>query len=194
MARLHLVRHAKPSAGWGEDPDPGLDPLGNEQAEATAAQLAAALTTLPIYSSPLRRCRETSAPLARLWNRSVMLMPAVAEIPSPPSLDPTERRTWLTNAMQGSWTELHENAPPGCGDYLQWRHDLVRTLASLGEDCVIYSHYIAINVAVGAALGREDVVCFRPDHASVTILETRGERLELLELGREATTSVLTRA
>jgi broad specificity phosphatase PhoE len=192
MARLHLVRHAKPSAIWGEDPDPGLDPLGESQAETTAAQLAA-LTQRPIYSSPLRRCRETAAPLARLWQSEPAILRAVAEIPSPPGLDATTRRAWLTTAMGSTWTDLHENAPPGSGDYLQWRHDLIRALVSLEHDCVIYSHYIAINVAVGAATNRQDVICFRPDHASVTILETRGDALALVELGREAATSVLTR-
>jgi broad specificity phosphatase PhoE len=40
MPRIYLVRHAKPAAGWGDDPDPGLDALGATQAEAVARELA----------------------------------------------------------------------------------------------------------------------------------------------------------
>ena len=47
--------------------DPGLDALGHSQAEAVAQKLAS-LGPLPILSSPLRRTRETAAPLAKLWN------------------------------------------------------------------------------------------------------------------------------
>ena len=40
MPRIYLVRHAKPAAAWGEDPDPGLDALGAMQATAAARHLA----------------------------------------------------------------------------------------------------------------------------------------------------------
>jgi len=57
MPRISLVRHAKPAAAWGDDPDPGLDALGVTQAAAVAQQIAKSTTQVPIYSSPLRRCR-----------------------------------------------------------------------------------------------------------------------------------------
>ena len=33
MPRLHMVRHGKAAAGFGESADPGLDALGKAQAE-----------------------------------------------------------------------------------------------------------------------------------------------------------------
>jgi broad specificity phosphatase PhoE len=66
-------------------------------------------------------------------------------------------------------------------------------LLALPHDCVICTHYIAINVAVGTAQQRDEVLCFRPDHASVTVLDSDRGRLQLVELGREAVTEVLTR-
>jgi hypothetical protein len=57
---------------------------------------------------------------------------------------------------------------------------------------VIFTHFIAINVAVGAAQGSDAVVCFRPDHASITKIEVSpAGAVRVLELGREAQTSVL---
>ena len=192
MPRIHLVRHAKPAAAWGDDPDPGLDALGATQAAAVAQQLAKATAHAPIYSSPLRRCRETALPLCELWGRDATVLPSVAEIPSPP-IDREARREWLTAAMNGTWDELQQKAPAGSIDYLNWRRSVVEALQALPHDCVVFTHYIAINVVAGAAQRCEQVLCFRPDHASVTLIETGVHGLRLVELGREAQTGVLTR-
>lgn len=192
MPIIHLVRHARPAAGWGQDPDPGLDPVGVSQARATAAELVKAVDRAPLYSSPLRRCRETALALEQSWDRVAEICHPVAEIPAPP-LDLSARHAWLMDAMRGTWDELQQAAPAGSPDYLQWRSALLTHLASLRGDCVIFTHYIAINVAVGAARNSNAVVCFKPDHASVTTIETAGSSLRVVQLGREADTIVLTR-
>jgi hypothetical protein len=93
--------------------------------------------------------------------------------------------------MSGTWTQLHDAAPAGAINYLAWRRDLIGSLLNVPHDCVIYTHFIAINVAVGAASGSEQVVCFRPDYASVSVFETQAGRLRVLQLGREAETLVM---
>lgn len=192
MPTLYLVRHAKPAATWGEDPDPGLDATGQTQASTTAATLAQRTTGLRILTSPLRRCRETALPLERTWDRAAEVFPPVAEIPSPP-LSLAERQGWLRRAMAGTWQELQASSPPQSPDFLAWRDAVIASLTRLEEPAVIYTHFIAINVIVGAARGSDAVVCFRPDHASVTIVEAKPSGLSILELGREADTLVLTR-
>jgi broad specificity phosphatase PhoE len=190
MPRIYLVRHAKPAAAWGADPDPGLDALGATQAGAVAQELARITARTPVYTSPLRRCRETAAPLCELWQCSATVLPAVAEIPSPP-IDREAKRDWLTAGMAGTWRELHERAPAGSIDYLAWRRSVVDALNALPQDCVVFTHYIAINVAAAAAQRREEVVCFRPDHASITVLDAVAQGLRLVGLGREAHTGIL---
>ncbi|HEY4366493.1 MAG TPA: histidine phosphatase family protein [Steroidobacteraceae bacterium] len=192
MPRLYLVRHAKPAAGWGQETDPGLDETGVQQARATAEDLARRLDRVPLYTSPLRRCRETAAATEQAWDRQAEIFPAVAEIPAPP-LTLVSRAEWLTAAMRGTWTTLQESAPQGSSDYLLWRRDLLAALLAVPGDSVIFTHFISINAAVAAARGIEDVVCFRPDHASVTAIETVGSGFRVVELGREAATTVLTR-
>ncbi len=95
--------------------------------------------------------------------------------------------------MQGTWRELNDFALPGSPDYLAWRQTLLDSLARMPRDSVIFSHFIAINVVVGAAQSREDVVCFRPDHASITCVELKHDGLRIVELGRQADTTVLAR-
>jgi broad specificity phosphatase PhoE len=192
MPTLYLVRHAKPAATWGEDPDPGLDDTGRTQASTTAQALRERLSAVRILTSPLRRCRETAAPLEELWNARAEIFPAVAEIPSPP-LGLAERHVWLKAAMAGTWTQMQASAPPGSPNFLAWRAELLAAVKALNEPTVIYTHFIAINVLVGAAQSSDDVVCFRPDHASITVIETDSNAIRLVELGRQAVTSVLTR-
>ena len=48
-------------------------------------------------------------------------------------------------------------------------------------------------VAVAAAYSRDDVVCFRPDHASITCVEAGNSSVRLIELGGQADTTVLSR-
>ena len=192
MPKLYLIRHARPAAGWGEDADPGLDAVGQQQAEAVARTLAQTLDRMPIYTSPLRRCRETARPLERLWWQSAEVFEPVAELPSP-SLDLRARQQWLWHAMQGTWRELNDLAPAGSPDYLAWRQTLLDALARLPQDSVVFTHFIAINVAVASEHSREDVVCFRPDHGSITCVEAGNGSLRLVELGRQADTTVLAR-
>jgi broad specificity phosphatase PhoE len=55
----------------------------------------------------------------------------------------------------------------------------------------VFSHYVAINAAVSKLTGVDQVLAFRPDHASITVLETDGETVRLVEKGAEAATQVL---
>ncbi len=192
MTQIYLIRHAKPAATWGEDPDPGLDETGHLQAQRTAQSLIDSISPTTILTSPLRRCRETAIPLERTWQQEAEVFPAVAEIPAPP-VGLTERHDWLRLAMQGTWQEMQRTAPAGSPDFLAWRSSVIDAVRALRERTLIYSHFIAINVLVGAAQGSDAVVCFRPDHASVTVIDTSSNALQIVELGREAATTVLTR-
>jgi broad specificity phosphatase PhoE len=185
MTILYLVRHAKPAAAWGEVTDAGLDDTGHVQARRAAEEISALGRKLPILSSPLKRCRETAAPLGVLWNSEVEIFSPVAEIPSPP-LSSTDKQQWLANAMAGDWTQLQTSAPIGSPDYSAWRSDMLAALRNLPGDAVIFSHYIAINVILGVAQNSERVIVFRPGHASITQVEITSDAVRVIKLVREA--------
>lgn len=176
-----MVRHGKAAAGFDGHIDPGLDALGREQAEATAAALAP-LGPLPVHSSPLARARETAAPLAERWSVPPAIETRVAEIPSPTD-DLRERARWLGSVMGDRWPNLPE-------ELHAWRRDMIDCVAGYSEDCVVFCHFIAINVIVGAATGADEMITFRPDNGSVTKIGVDDGRLSLIELGREAGTHV----
>jgi broad specificity phosphatase PhoE len=178
MPRLYLVRHGRAEAGFGESMDPGLDEKGQRQAEVAAARLVP-LGPLPILTSPLRRTRETAVPLAQLWKREPAVEKAVAEIPSPEGMTLEGRIGWLRELMAGVWS----GAAP---DLTAWRDSVIAALAARTEDTVIFSHFVAINVAAGAALGDDRVVVFSPDNCSVTVFDVSDGVLTLVEKGHEA--------
>ncbi|UCD82374.1 MAG: histidine phosphatase family protein [Desulfobacterales bacterium] len=181
MAKLYLVRHGRAASSWGLEEDPGLDALGRAQAEA-AAQRLASLGQLPIITSPLKRARETSAPLAAVWRIEPIIEPRVGEIRFP-SETPADRVRWLKEVMADQWSNLSQ-------DLQAWRLDVIETLYAIRTDSVIFSHFIAINVAVGFAVEDDRVVSFRPDNASITVLETNAININLLKRGDEADTRV----
>src|SRR5205823_2854249 len=90
VSRLILVRHGEAAAGWHQDRDPGLSEDGHRQAADMAAALAP-LGPLPIVVSPLRRTRETAAPLEAVWGTAATVDCRVGEIVSP--IDDLEERT-----------------------------------------------------------------------------------------------------
>ena len=189
MSRLYLIRHGKPAAVWGEaDEDPGLDAAGQAQAEAARDYLM----SLPeadrprrVFSSPLRRCRETAAPTAAALGVEIEIDPFVGEIPTPKALSAEERPAWLRGVFQGRWKDVE-----GDLDYEAWRGDVAKALQAKGG-AAVFSHYVAINAVISHLDGDERVLVFRPDHASISTLESDGERLTLVERGREASTQVL---
>jgi len=182
MTRLVLVRHGEAAAGFAADADPGLSDTGREQADTMAAAVTAEFGPQPILVSPLRRCRETAAPLEGRWNSDAMVDAAVGEVESP-TADLAARGAWLRGFMQSSWDDCEP-------ELVAWRQSVVDRLVRIEEDTVVVSHFIAINAAVGEAMGERRVVCFRPDNCSRTVLEVRDSSLHVVELGGEAATVV----
>ncbi len=181
MARLYFIRHGEAAAGFGEDHDPGLSVLGHDQAHKAAKELMGK-GPIPIISSPLKRCQETSTPLCRAWERAPTIERGVSEIPSPTE-DLTARTDWLRGVMSGAWAEADQPSQ-------EWRDYVVATVKAIDQDTVIFSHFVAINVIAGHALNDDRVVCFRPDNCSITVVDVEDGEIKLVELGGEAVTHV----
>jgi broad specificity phosphatase PhoE len=178
---LYLVRHGQAAAGWGREEDPGLNDWGRSQAQRAARKLAP-LGPLPIISSPRARTRQTAIPLAKLWNTEPTIENRVGEIRFP-SETPADRVFWLKEVMADQWPNLEQGLQ-------QWRRQVIEALLAVETDTVVFTHYIAINAAVGHAIGDDRVVSFRPDNASITVMETDGNALSLVARGAEAATRV----
>lgn len=186
MTRIYMVRHGRAAAGWNEDPDPPLDELGRQQSLRVASTLSAH-GPLPVMSSPLLRCQQTAFPLATAWKREVTIEPLVGEIPSPEGYALEDRVTWLRDAMAGTWAEVAQKSG---NNYATYRLSIAERVASINEDTVIFSHFIAINAVIGAATGDDKVVIGHLDNCSVTTFDVVNGKLTLVEMGGEADTLI----
>jgi broad specificity phosphatase PhoE len=182
MTRLYLVRHGRAAAGWNTDADPGLDEIGQRQAIVVGDRLAH-FGPIPMLTSPLRRCQETAIPLADAWAVTPTIEPAVAEIPSPEGVAMADRIEWLREAMRGTWSDLGAR-------YLAYRDLVVSTLTAIDSDTVVFSHFVAINVAIGSAIGDDRLVVRSLDNCSVTVVDVVDSALQLVESGHEADTLI----
>lgn len=190
MSRIYMIRHGKAAAGWDGDADPGLDALGRQQAEAVAADIISRIEQpAPIFSSPLKRCQETALPLALQWGVTPEIEPGIGEIP-PPLEDLSDRTDWLRRVMAGSWDGLFEDAVSveSGQNFKAWYEGVpaaLHRLAASAPHVVIFSHFIALNVAYCEATGAQDVVSFAPANCSLSIFESDGKNLSLIEQGEE---------
>lgn len=177
---IFLVRHGEATAGWGEDPDPGLSALGGEQA-VQAAQQMQVHAPLRIMSSPLLRAQETAQPLAQQLGVAVEIDPIFRELPSPVGI--ADRREWLSGFMKQDWQEQNQ-------EILEWRKGIWDALFELDRPTVIFTHFMVINAVVGRLTEADETVCCVPDNGSITRLQLDGSALKLVEVGRQHKTLV----
>lgn len=174
---LYLVRHGRAAAGV-EHLDPGLDPVGLSQAEH-AAQALLGTGARRLVCSPLRRARETAAPIARALGLVAEIREEVAEV-FDPAMPAGARSQMLGPFLSGRWSEQ----PPG----LQaWRTRVLAALVELGrEKTIVVSHLVAISAAIGASTGDDRICPCALANASITTLEVTGGQLVLRRPGEVA--------
>ncbi len=191
MIELVFVRHAQPDwepNGRARD-EPELTGLGRSQAERVAAQLTGASFDA-FYVSPLRRARETAAPIEKALGIAAEVEPWLAEIRLRPlegaPLDEVQKYfaamrlrqldEWW-NGMEGgeSFRHFHERVTTGIDELLAQRLHARRAghgahqLWSLPETdarVLVTAHGGSIAVALGHLLGIEPVA-FEPERFRV---------------------------
>lgn len=182
MTRLFLIRHGEPEADWGgADHDPGLSQVGRGQAEAAAKTLVAQ-GELAVISSPMRRCLETAAPYVSSRTARLAIEPRVSEVETPAGI--VDRRAWLLENFP--WRGGEARSWPGLDPaLLAWRARMLDFVRVIHRDTAVFTHFIAINVIVSAALARQETIVCKPGYASITQIEIEGGMLRLVRLGEE---------
>jgi len=179
---IYLVRHGEAAARWHESDNPGLSERGKAQAAEAARLLARRVDPdIRLYSSPMQRARETAEPLATALGAEVTIVAPFTEIPTP--VAQADRQAWLTEIARQTWAEQ-------VAMVRDWRGSLLARLRRIEEPAVVFTHFMVINVIVGALQSDDRVVCCLPDTASVTVLQGYGEALQVAELGRQLRTHV----
>lgn len=178
-----MVRHGEAAASWGQSADPGLSPLGEQQAKETAWQLREELASDSprIVSSPLLRAQETAAPLARLLKGNVEIDKRFREIPSSAPL--AERQDWLRGFMREEWSTQNDLL-------MHWKQGIIQAVEALPANTVVFTHFLVLNTLVGHYQGDAKTLVYWPDNASVTTLCKEAGEISVDELGKQMKTVV----
>lgn len=159
--------------------DPELSELGHRQAQVTAESVTD-LKGARLVVSPLRRTRETAAPIAALFEIEPEVRSEVSEVFAS-SMTPDERKGMLGPFMAGRWSEQTDELKVWRGRLLVTLDGLAGATDTKGGDAVIVSHYIAIAAAIGSTTGDDRVVPSPIANCSITRLSRLDGRLTLFE-------------
>jgi probable phosphoglycerate mutase len=173
---LLLVRHAQPvrvdEGTVAGAADPELSAAGRRQAERLAAWLA---TDAPaaLLSSPLRRARETAAPLADALGLPVEVVDGLAEydaaageyIPIEELRAAKDERWYAT--IEGRWADV------GGVDPREFQAQVVPAVESViarfpGRRVAVFTHGGVLNVYLAHVLGLDSALWFHPEYTSVS--------------------------
>jgi len=189
---LFIVRHgdALPDADeiipGGVYDDLPLSRLGREQAQTLAERLGS-VQFAAIYSSPLRRCQETAAPLAQRLELTPILVPALKEIKLGnirPLPDHGEDLSILTEALKerqidivriagetGHWDTIPDSEPSK--EFRRRIVDAFDEIASKhrGERVIAFAHGGVVNAYAAETLGLGRDFFFPAANTSITVIK-----------------------
>ena len=192
-AELILIRHGDAIPGPDEIIPSGiyddlpLSQKGRIQASIVAERLKV-LHFDAAYSSPLRRCQETAAPLIELLKLPLTIVEGIKEITLGnvvpiPVIKEGDNLEQLTKALQarqeeiiravgstGTWDSLPESEPSKA--FRKRVVDAIDEIANnhLGQRVAIFSHGGVINAYVAEVLGLEKEFFFPSANTSLTLI------------------------
>jgi broad specificity phosphatase PhoE len=190
-AELFLVRHADaipeedeiiPNGFYDDLP---LSRTGRKQAQALAERLSG-LSFDAIYSSPLRRCLETAAPLAERLGMTPIIMEGLKEIKLGnirPLPDDSHDLAVLTKALQERQLDIvriagesgHWDGIPDSEQSTSFRQRVVETLDEIvsnhiGQRILAFAHGGVINAYIAEVLGLKKEFFFPAANTSISIV------------------------
>ena len=190
-AEIFLVRHADAIPGEDEIIPSGiyddlpLSRTGREQVQALAKRLSG-LSFDAIYSSPLRRCLETAAPLAERLGMTPIIVEGLKEIKLGnihPLPDDSHDLMALTKALQERQLDIvriagetgHWDGIPDSEQSISFRQRVVETLDEIaskhiGQRILAFAHGGVINAYIAEVLGLKKDFFFPAANTSITIV------------------------
>ena len=189
-ADLILVRHGESAAQTFETPfpvvdgrsDPPLDPRGREEAELVGARLAREEVSA-IYVTPLRRTRETAAPLAAALGLTPRVEPDLVEV----HLGEWEGATFRQRVREGHplavqmFTEERWDVIPGAEPSEAFRARVTAGITRIAaahpdERVVVVTHGGVIGAVLSLATGARPFAFVGGANASINHLVVTGDR------------------
>jgi broad specificity phosphatase PhoE len=135
---LFLIRHGEPD--WTSQTDPGLTEHGHRTARVLAEHLGDTKFTA-LICSPLRRARETAAPIAAVQQMQPVIVDGLAEISVPlfGTLSQTEVDAYFRSAAHRPFKE-HWEGFPGGEPFREFHRRVTSALTDVLNPYDVHSH------------------------------------------------------
>jgi alpha-ribazole phosphatase/probable phosphoglycerate mutase len=198
--QIALLRHAQTDlqGRFCGHSDPGLSRRGHQQLSTVIKSLSWILPRA-IWSSDLRRARETTEPIAKHFGLDYTTSAGFREM----NFGSWEGLTWKEVEVQypedaQAWAKLFpHHRPPGGESFLELQARVVEQLEQLAKHAeagctLVVTHAGFIRTAVGWVLGVPDERISRiaQDHGAATILENVGSHWTVRALNLNASHSI----
>lgn len=164
--RLWLIRHPPPAVAPGICYGATDLPLADDPALAAAALRPLLPTDVPLFASPLERCRR----LADLLHPAPIIDARIREI----DFGHWEMQPWdsLDRALLDAWAaDPFRFVPPGGEAVAALRARVAAFLAGLPNEAVLVAHAGVIKVCAAELAGEENWFGLRFDYGAVSLIE-----------------------
>jgi alpha-ribazole phosphatase len=164
--RLYLIRHPPPAVAPGICYGATDLPLADDPAIHAAALRPLLPMDVPLYSSPLERCRR----LAEALHPAPIVDARIREI----DFGDWEMQPWdrLDRALLDAWAAAPFHfVPPGGEAVTALRARVANFLATLPDAAVLVAHAGVIKVCAAELAGEADWFSLRFDYGTVSLIE-----------------------
>ena len=190
---LVVVRHARPErderATGGGTADPALSTLGRRQAEATAAFLRGERID-HVVSSPMRRARETAAPLAAALGITVEIVDGLAEVDRHEARYVPAEELQLDDEIVQSFLADRFAMFAAVGGFTAFRDGVAAAMEHViatnrGRRVAVYCHGMVIGAWLTALIGHEDPFVLQPDYCGIVRVQAASNGIRTLRSANE---------
>ena len=117
------------------------------------------LTLDPTTPNYIARAIETADPLAKKFNKDIVLDNTFIEIPSK-NIALNQKQNWLKKILNTKKDSLPK--------YIKiWSEEIFNKLITIENDSVIFTHFMVMNSIVSSLIKSETLLSFYPDYTSV---------------------------
>jgi len=191
---LVLVRHGEAAPNPPDAPayDPPLSERGRWQAERLAQRLAGTRIDA-LYASPLRRAQETAEAVARATGLPIETVPDLAEVRIDmarlrAAFRDRDREALVQDLARRLLAAPRWDALPGFEPSYRFRLRVHRALSDIvarhpAQRVVVVCHGGVINMYLSLVLDIPRDIFFLPEHTSLTVVRTTGQRAAVQTVG-----------
>ena len=185
MSQIEIIfiRHGEAANRWGDHPNPGLSKKGIVQSNNLLKHKELQhLEKYSFLSSPKLRAIETAEPLAKKFNKEVVIDDTFIEIPSD-NIKSNDKQKWLEEIIKCKNNDLPNFVK-------SWKRNIFDKTQSFNINVVIFSHFMVINALVSALAKTDKLLYFYPDYTSVVKIVMKDSKFDYFKIEGNKKTSI----